>query len=154
MWDAPRPDDLPGAGAVLGRSIVWGFTSGTLVGLLVGASATGEGIASFDRLSFAMFGSWIGILFGTPMGLILGVVLALWRTVGRGSTASIRWVVTALSVVMTSFILWRLEGDMTLLGSRLLLIVNLFPVGLLTWLGVPIVLRPTPWVPRARSRSE
>ena len=147
-------DDFPRPGAVLARSVLWGLTAGTLVGFLVGVSATGDGLVQPDRLYFALFGAWIGMLFGTPIGFILGAVLALWRKLGRRDTAPIRWVVTALSVIVTYFMLWRLEGDMTLLGSRFLLVIILLPVGFMAWLGVPIVLRPRPWLPRSRSRSE
>lgn len=127
---------LPLSGTVLFRSVLAGFVAGTLIGAAIGSLAAA---APLDMLYFGVVGAAIGAIYGTPVGMVLGVFMAVWFKVSNPHRATVRITVTAVSIAVSAVMLawsWP-EGGFNVQYLTIPLI------GATTWFGLAIVLKPS-----------
>ncbi len=95
-----------------------------------------------DRLYYGWVGAVIGVIFGAPVGFVLGVVMAFWLLLVQPTRKAIHWTITTLSVIVAFLVMWLFDLEALFLGPQFLSLV-LPLIVLITWFGLPLVLRPS-----------
>ncbi len=130
LSDLSNPETLPypGAGKVVLRSIAAGLLSGASMGAMLA-------LLTEPSIDWLMLAAIVAATLGTAVGLILGVLMAIWLGASTPKRSSVRRVVTAASIIGSYILL------MAIFRVGYLQYLLLPFIGIATWVGVPMVLK-------------